>query len=1539
MRKITLIIILLALSCTGTISAANWYVATTGADTNDGSSGTPFLTIAKAITSAASGDVINIAAGTYQVTAALNPGDKTLTFQGAGKATTFIQANTDGTTTNALGVFANTTPLSAADRTYTFNDLTIKNSYPKTNGGGVNVSIGTTKTLTLVFTNVDFTNNQITGTRSNGSAIALNGNTNATFTNCKFSGNKAIGGGSKLSYGGAICANISGSDQSTDAGTVTLNIYNCYFYNNQTHKYGGAIHVATTASYNARVTVKNSTFVSNQCNTNSSSAAGKGGAISVTVASTSGTNSLWIENSTFSSNSTATTTAVGGGGAIWYSADGAGATNNLTINHCTITGNTVKTTNTGGDGICINSAGLGQTNLVMNNTIVIGNSGSTSNQSQVGTNAADQSKITNGGIKNCILGGAATSGTSGIVGTWITSANNNTLTAGTNDLAFGTITSDATPVLPIGNTSIARNYVSTNYLDPVLSTDQIGQSRVNATDAGAYENQLVQYTIAATAGTGGSIVSGAGNYDNGANCTLIAAANSGYSFVNWTEGGTEVSTNISYEFTVSGARTLVANFAASASPDLTLNTTSLTGFRYAPENGPSVEQSFLLTGANLTADVSITAPTNYEVSAISGTGFSSTAIISPSSGSLNNVPVYVRLKSGLTTNTAYNGETISVTTTGVSEQTVSCSGNITDALPATAATNAIATNTLHTTTDLSWTAGDGAKYLVLVSTNSDVASAYPPVAGTTYTAGNTTHTGYIVGYVGSATSANITGLTAGTTNYLAVFAFNDNTGSSGYENYLVSTPAETNVTTIAASATNDYFRTSTSGNWSSSNIWESSTDGISNWHLASLVPGASATSAVITAAGSPLTITSDIGRTGFSMQDGSSLVWNYAAALSKTIDANGTIGITASALQDYSPVITGASAINISLGVSSRQSAEWSGANFPANAQVNFSTSLGSADLGIESGTFSGKKVNLGANVKLLKATNEDAGGSTIISIGELSGASTSVINSGQVNGRTMAYNIGVLNTDATFAGQINNQDVSRILNINKVGTGNWTLSNANTGFTNGSFNVNAGTVTLDNGAGLGTVPVTVASGATLTGTGSIAGTTTVNGILGGSLNFGSAATLSSTATVNAGTTINMAAGAKLTADAGNTATIPSLVLNSNASGTATFVNNGSATVTSASVYQHLASARNWYISSPVTGATATVPSGYTFYAYDETGLNASRVYQYETAYWKAYPQGTELIAGKGYIAMATGETTLNFTGTLNDGDKAINLTRQGALKTGFNLVGNPYPSYLDAEALLTANSADVEANIWYRTHTGTAYQFQTYNASGNESVPIAANPSYIPPMQSFWVRALSNNVELNFSNTMRKHNLTAGSILLRAPKVSDVQRIRLQVSNRTNTDEALIYTNQNASNIFDTYDSRKMSNDNVAIPEIYTVINNENLVINGYNQLPLNEEITLGFKTGTANNFTIKASQITNIDNTTDIILKDKLLNTETILVEGAEYAFSSEVANTNTRFSLMLKSNTNITGSNNTYKSNFEVYTNANQQLVINSTFASFI
>jgi hypothetical protein len=72
-----------------------------------------------------------------------------------------------------------------------------------------------------------------------------------------------------------------------------------------------------------------------------------------------------------------------------------------------------------------------------------------------------------------------------------------------------------------------------------------------------------QYTVNVSANpANGGTVTGGGNYQIGQSCTVTATANSGYTFTNWSENGTIVSTQPSYTFVVNGNRTLVANFQA-----------------------------------------------------------------------------------------------------------------------------------------------------------------------------------------------------------------------------------------------------------------------------------------------------------------------------------------------------------------------------------------------------------------------------------------------------------------------------------------------------------------------------------------------------------------------------------------------------------------------------------------------------------------------------------------------------------------------------------------------------------------------------------------------------------------------------------------------------------------------------------------------------------------------------------------------------------------------------------------------------------------
>ena len=119
--------------------------------------------------------------------------------------------------------------------------------------------------------------------------------------------------------------------------------------------------------------------------------------------------------------------------------------------------------------------------------------------------------------------------------------------------------------------AIVSNLTQTNYTDSGLAagtynytvkTNYYGGLSNPSNTASAVVSPTQNYTITVSANpTGAGTVNGGGTYPEGTSITLTAAANAGYTFVNWTKNGTQVSTNTSYTFTVTESAAYVANFS------------------------------------------------------------------------------------------------------------------------------------------------------------------------------------------------------------------------------------------------------------------------------------------------------------------------------------------------------------------------------------------------------------------------------------------------------------------------------------------------------------------------------------------------------------------------------------------------------------------------------------------------------------------------------------------------------------------------------------------------------------------------------------------------------------------------------------------------------------------------------------------------------------------------------------------------------------------------------------------------------------------
>jgi hypothetical protein len=141
-----------------------------------------------------------------------------------------------------------------------------------------------------------------------------------------------------------------------------------------------------------------------------------------------------------------------------------------------------------------------------------------------------------------------------------------TLAAPTN---AGSVTGGGTFVTGSSVTVTATansGYTFTNWTENgVVQSDSTNYAftvTANATLVANFTTNPVFYTVATQVNpAGGGSVTGGGTFVAGSSVTVTATANSGYTFVNWTENGVVQSSFPNYSFTLATNRNLVANFA------------------------------------------------------------------------------------------------------------------------------------------------------------------------------------------------------------------------------------------------------------------------------------------------------------------------------------------------------------------------------------------------------------------------------------------------------------------------------------------------------------------------------------------------------------------------------------------------------------------------------------------------------------------------------------------------------------------------------------------------------------------------------------------------------------------------------------------------------------------------------------------------------------------------------------------------------------------------------------------------------------------
>jgi hypothetical protein len=317
-------------------------------------------------------------------------------------------------------------------------------------------------------------------------------------------------------------------------------------------------------------------------------------------------------------------------------------------------------------------------------------------------------------------------------------------------------------------------------------------------------------------------------------------------------------------------------------------------------------------------------------------------------------------------------------------------------------------------------------------------------------------------------------------------------------------------------------------------------------------------------------------------------------------------------------------------------------------------------------------------------------------------------------------------------------------------------------------------------------------------------------------------------------------------------------------------------------IYPWTDDTHGWHLfSSPVTSQSIapdfikTPAANYDFYKWDEvsdTWLNQKTPENNITAF----------DPGTGYLVAYQSTLNASFNGTINTGNITVNnLTISGGTYSGWNLLGNPFPSAIkwnDGTNWTVPAQFAATAKVW--NEPTAAY------------VDIAPN-GFIPKLNGFMVQVVSGSpTSMTIPSAARVHDYT--------PFYKEAgENLKLVAYDHTgNTaQECIIGVNESATGDYDRdFDSRFLAG---YAPQFYAMAGEEMLSTDILPAMTTGTSVPLGFVKNGQNEFSIGLDPASGVPEL-PVYLTDKKTGAETEMKQGVEYTFTSEEGDAADRFLL---------------------------------------
>lgn len=317
--------------------------------------------------------------------------------------------------------------------------------------------------------------------------------------------------------------------------------------------------------------------------------------------------------------------------------------------------------------------------------------------------------------------------------------------------------------------------------------------------------------------------------------------------------------------------------------------------------------------------------------------------------------------------------------------------------------------------------------------------------------------------------------------------------------------------------------------------------------------------------------------------------------------------------------------------------------------------------------------------------------------------------------------------------------------------------------------------------------------------------------------------------------------------------------------------------------------------------------------------------FDYEAKNWFQENPSNNMIPGKGYIIQGPQNFSSYlpakfegvFTGIPNNGKIEIKL---GNANFG-SLVGNPYPSALDADIFLTKNRSKIKGTMYFWTHntpvTNLKYSsddYAVYNLLGgvgtrgalssgvNETIPngtIASGQAFFILSKGAGAAEFNNSMRIADRNTTFFKPVKNKNDVIYKNGI-EKHRIWLNLKNSEGVfKQTLVGYIHGATNLYDEdYDAESINGNQFV--DFYSTIQSKKLVIQG-RALPFvqTDTINLGYKTSVAGNFEISIDHTDEFFDDLNIFIEDKDLKI-TCNLKDKPYSFTTQQGTFSNRFVL---------------------------------------